>query len=685
MLILGINGHIATEDEDATHHLRGHDAAAVLLRDGELVAAIEEERLNRIKHGNFFPRRAIRECLALHQIEWADLDCIALNVEESSGAMEATVRYLEDPGCGSRGARQLYGALFEREFGVSVLDKLRFCQHHLAHAWSAYAPYGDAESLVVVFDGEGDFRSGGVYSARDGDLQMLRDFRVADSLGHFYTSIIRLLGYNEFDEYKAMGLAPYGDPQVYGDLFRGFYTLLPEGRYELMPRAARAQQLEHAGLIDCARRKGQAFTDCHKNIAAALQAALEALILHVLRHFRSATRLRNLCLAGGVAHNCSANGKILQSGLFERVFVQPAASDAGGALGAAWSVQHGERRRAAHARAPLPAARLNHVFLGTGIGDDDQTQSALRPWRRLVETQVCADVVREASALLADGRVIGWVQGRSEFGPRALGHRSILADPRPAMNKQRINAMVKRREGFRPFAPAVQQGRLHDYFELPPTAADLSFMTFVLKVRESMRETLGAVTHVDGTARVQSVHRAHNALFWELIEAFGQHTGVYALLNTSFNNHAEPIVDSVDDAVACFLTTGLDALVIGNHLVTRRELGDSVEEACAHLVPHLPPSRKLVRAQRLGEDGGTEPVYRIEGTMHRFFASPSIEVSRHAWEVLQEAGGRWRLFELMNAAGIADDLQRKSVLEEMQMLWSRRFVNLRPAVDEEVA
>lgn len=682
MLILGINGHIATEVEDATQHLRGHDAAAVLLRDGEILAAIEEERLNRVKHANFFPRRAIRECLALHGFGLADVDYIALNVDERSASMEAIARFLEDARCVDRDGRALYAGLFEREFGAPVADRLRFCNHHLAHAWSAYGPSGEADSLVVVFDGEGDFRSGGVYSAHEGRMELLREFGTRDSLGHFYTSIIRLLGYNEFDEYKAMGLAPYGDPAVHAPLFRRLYSLLPEGRYELADRATRARLLGEAGLIDRARRKGEPFTRDHKDVAAALQQALEAVIEHVLRHFRSATGHRSLCLAGGVAHNCSANGKVLQWGLFDRVFVQPAAHDAGGALGAAWHVLHEEQVRAGRACAAVGTARPRHAFLGRDIGCDSQVAAALRPWEGLVQVARCDDVVGTAAALLAEGRVLGWVQGRSEFGPRALGHRSILADPRPASNKQRINAMVKQREAYRPFAPSVPRERLAHYFELPSTEADLSFMTYVLKVREPVRATLGAVTHVDGTARVQAVSRDSNELYWHLIEAFGEITGVHVLLNTSFNNHAEPIVDSVDDALTCFLTTGLDAVVIGNHLVTRRPLAEDLA-AHACLVPRLPPSRKLVRAQRLDSTGQAEAAYRIDGTMNRFFARTSIDISVDAWRVLQEADGRRTLGELMREADIAPGARRPALLAELHMLWCERFVMLRPTSRQE--
>lgn len=669
MLILGLNGYRADETEDNSHTLRGHDSAAVLVRDGAILSAFEEERLSRVKHCNFFPARAIRRCLEAHQLRLADVDWIALNMEEATCRQEANWRYLDDATCESRDARRFYGAQFERQFGIDVAHKLRFCNHHLAHAWSAYGPSGHADSLVVVFDGEGDWKSGGVFSGEGGHLSELRSYRVNQSLGHFYTSIIRLLGYNEFDEYKAMGLAPYGDPAVYGELFRGLYALLPQGDYELATGNERFRLLEKARLIDGARRKGQPFTQMHMDVAAALQASLETIVQHVLRHYRQATGHRKLCLAGGVAHNCSVNGKVLGWGLFEQVFVQPAAHDAGGALGAALHALHEEG-----ARRP---ARLHHLALGSDLGTPRDVERSLQAWGDLVSIRTSADIARDAAAMIAEGEVIGWVQGRAEFGPRALGHRSILADPRPASNQQRINGMVKKREAYRPFAPSVQQERLHDYFDVPAAAADLSFMTYVLQVKKPMRGTLGAVTHVDGTARVQTVSREHDPLYWRLIESFGQHTGVHVLLNTSFNNHAEPIVDSVHDAVTCFLTTGLDALVVGDCIVLKKDLAGS-SAPHEHLVPGLPPSRTLVQAQQLAGPGTTETVHRIGGTMNRFFARRSIDIPVEAWRVLQQADGRRPLGALLDGLGVSAD-DRRAVVDTLLHLWSERFITLLPS------
>ena len=311
------------------------------------------------------------------------------------------------------------------------------------------------------------------------------------------------------------------------------------------------------------RRQHEPFAQIDRDAAASLQETLETIVLHVLAHHRAATGLRHLCLAGGVAHNCSMNGQILRSGLFGRVFVQPVAHDAGAALGAA---QHAAFRHGQSGRTREP---LTHVYLGPDLPPPTGIEAVLSRWRHFLDFTREDDICRRAATLIAEGRVIGWVQGRSEFGPRALGNRSILADPRPARNKDRINAMVKKREGYRPFAPSVLRENAHLYFEIREDE-EFPFMIFVVGVRPEMRELLGAVTHVDGTARIHTVTRGTNDRYWRLIDSFRDLTGVPILLNTSFNNNAEPIVDSATDAIVTYLTTGLDDLVIGDYLVRKK-------------------------------------------------------------------------------------------------------------------
>ena len=674
MLVLGIHSLSPSRDFDDMDPELGwghHDAAAVLVEDGRIVAAIEEERLNRVKHSSAFPLRAARRCLDEAGVRLQDVDRIAIAFSEAYADRYFLRRSLENAALPLGGGRAQLAGMLERELGWDASERLRFVGHHRAHLWSAFQPSGFDSGLAVSIDGVGESLSGAVATFQGTRLDLLREYPVRKSLGFYYRACITMVGYTRFDEYKVMGLAPYGDPARYADLFAETYRLLPGGDYEVLPDDALVLLMEDAGLAGQARRKGEPFTQAHCDFSAALQQALERIVFHVLSHYREQTGARSLCLAGGVAHNCSMNGRIAYSGLFDRVWVQPAAHDAGNALGAALAVLHDEG-------APLASAPLRQVYLGSGIPDDGGVERELRGWGGLIGFERCGDVAAETARLLADGAVVGWVQGRSEFGPRALGNRSILADPRPAENKDRINAMVKKREGYRPFAPSARLERAGDYFELPESVAEFPFMTFALRVRPEARALLGAVTHVDGTARVQTVARDTSPRYWALLRAFEELTGVPVLLNTSFNNHAEPIVDSVDEAVVCFLTTGLDALVVGDHLVRKRG-GGAAGEALARLSPSLPASRKLV--VRTGPEGARE--HELESTGSRYFGEKAVAVSEHAFAVLLAADGVRTLGELLDGRGAMDPAARRAVLDEMAELWSRRAVVLRPPAPAE--
>jgi carbamoyltransferase len=652
-----------------------HDGAAALVHDGRVIAAIEEERLNRVKHSNFFPRNAIRQCLAEGGIRAEEIDCVAMNLAEqthdifpSDVGRPAADLFLEETERSTSTVRGMIGELFLEEFAVDVSQRLYFCEHHVAHLWSAWGPANYPTSLVVSFDGSGDGLSGLVGIGDESGLTILRRYGLQQSLGNIYADTIRLLGFKRFDEYKAMGLAPYGEPERFRPLFSKLFTLLPNGDYRVAERTERWAHIHRAGLVDQARRRGAEFDQIHSDIAAALQDALETIVMHVLSHFRATSKQANLCLAGGVAHNCTLNGRILYSGLFDSVFVQPAAHDAGGALGAALA--------ATHDFAPAKArADRCQVFVGRGLGTQRQVAAELDAWRDQVSYQPVADVAREAAGRLAEGHVVGWVQGRSEFGPRALGHRSILADPRPASNKDRINRMVKKRESFRPFAPAVRHERMGDIVELPAADADFSYMTFTVPVRDEARDTLAAVTHVDGSARVQSVDRRDDPLFWTLIHEFDRLTGVPAVLNTSFNNNLEPIVDSVSDAVVCFLTTGIDVLLVGDFLVQRAPVSDWFA-ALSDLTIELPESRKLVARTHCRGNGRVSP-YAVESTASRFFVETRVPVSESLFRLLLRADGHRTLAELSQEDGRPAEAERV-LAHELLALWETRAVRLRP-------
>ncbi|WP_437794279.1 carbamoyltransferase family protein [Sorangium sp. So ce693] len=657
MRILGISGghepdHLGYP-RPAFNAATSHDGAAVLLEDGEVVAAIEQERLNRLKHSNKAPFQAARFCLESRGLRVDEVDYLCFYISEEWCDAQVK-RGLFSKGPELRTANDVMRRLVLAEFGVDVgPERIQFVKHHTAHAMSALIGSGYESSLVLTLDGCGDGESGSVSIGSGGELRSLRDIPERDSLGNFYVQVIRFLGFSPFDEYKVMGLAPYGDPRRYRALFQAMVALLPEGAWAIdFDKIADL----HGAIRPRAPR--EPITQDHKDIAASLQEALETIVFHCLRHFQRETGQGSLCFAGGVAHNCTLNGKILRSGLFERVFVQPAAHDAGCALGSAMAV---------HAR-KAPARRMpamSHLYWGRHIGERGEIRRALDAWRDFIRVEELADAPKAAAELLAAGSVIGWAQGRSEFGPRALGNRSILADPRPAANKDIINAMVKKREEFRPFAPAVTEEDARDYFDLGG-AETMPFMIFTVPVHEQKRQLLGAVTHVDGTARVQTVSRRTNPHFWQLIRAFGDITGVPVVLNTSFNNNAEPIVDSVDDCVTCFLTTRLDKLVVGDHLVHKKPAPLS---AYAELVPSFPTFVKLLSLR-----GPTPGGYEVERAIVTTYNDARTPVSAEAFEVLWRADGRKRLRELLD--GVED---REAVIAELIELWSQRVVRLLPA------
>jgi carbamoyltransferase len=672
MKVLGIHGGPHFLEDSNPLATAYHDAAAVLLEDGRIIAAVEEERITRMKHCNSFPLNAIRYCLESTNTVWHEVDRVAINHSFAGSEIADTIAFLENPHRSlPPGAQNHLAGLFERAFGVDLRGRFRFCHHHLAHAWSAFVPSGFERALVVSLDGEGDNASGMILTAKDLSLRKLREYSIEQSLGNLYTSFIRLLGYSRFDEYKVMGLAPYGNPEFLAANFASCYHLLPEGNYALEPLPRWLRVCEEIGAIKSARRKGEPFSQLHKDLAATIQHILEEIVLHVLQDYQAMTGERNLCLAGGVAHNCTMNGKVLRSGLFENVFVQPAAHDAGGAIGAALWAYYAEQS--------CPRREcMSHLYYGPDIGSDEEIAAGLERWSGFVHFKKSANIAAECAALLADDAVISWVQGRSEFGPRALGNRSILADPRPVRNKARINEMVKKREGYRPFAPSVLEEKLRLFFDLPPTCDALPFMIFVVPVREEHQKAIGAITHVDGTARVHSVSRKENPRYWELIREFDRLTGTGMVLNTSFNNNAEPIVQSVDDAVVSFLTTGLSYLAIGSYIVSRRTKMEQ-SRALLQLRPELPVWRKLVKRRHPATFGRpAETVFQIESIKAKEFALPVVRISREIFCLLQYADGDSSMTEVLRQSGLNETAIQDRLLEEISELWARRLIILAP-------
>jgi decarbamoylnovobiocin carbamoyltransferase/7-O-carbamoyltransferase len=396
------------------------------------------------------------------------------------------------------------------------------------------------------------------------------------------------------------------------------------------------------------------------DFAAALQETIETITLHVLRYWSEFTSVRNLCFGGGVAHNCSLNGVILRSGLFDEMFVHPASHDSGAGEGAALAAEH------QLGSGPLPRARLRNASLGAGLGEESEIATRLSAWGQLLDTVADGDVIDTAAGLLADGAVIGWARGRSEFGPRALGNRSIVADPRPKDNQTRINTMVKKRESFRPFAPVVTPEAASTYFEIPTAEGNYDFMSFVLSVRPERRAELGAVTHVDGTARVQVVDPEVNEPFHRLVTRFGELTGTPVLLNTSFNNHAEPIVQTLDDVVTSFLTTELDYLVVENAVLRRRP---GFLDALDGLVLRLRPETRLSRRVAFRSTG--ERIVSHELVLD-YSTGPRVPISAELYTALDKVDGTSALAEL--GVALTDQLRR-----EIFDRWAERYFTLGPA------
>ncbi|MEV7046527.1 carbamoyltransferase C-terminal domain-containing protein [Amycolatopsis sp. NPDC051061] len=667
MLVLGINGNFSPAETDLVPSLSEiffHDSAASLVRDGELVAAVEEERLNRIKKTTKFPSTAIRECLALAGARIEDVDAVGYYFPENHIDTVLNHIYTEHPRAELRYSRELIKQRLREDLGWELPDeKLVYVPHHDAHAYSSYLHSGMDEALVAILDGRAELNSGTIYHAQGTHLEKLYDYPVFKSLGALYLNATFLLGYGFGDEYKVMGLAPSGDPATYREVFSQLYVLHDKGEYDLVantfvPNLA-SPALFAAGFRP--RRKGEEFTQSHRDFAAALQEATETIVMHVFAHWAEVTGLRKFVFGGGVAHNSSLNGRILKAGLFDEVFIHPASHDAGAGEGAAYGAA------ATFGGLQRPSARLVSAALGPDLGKPDEIVARLAQWSPMVEVTPLADAVETAAGLLADGEVLGWAHGRSEFGPRALGHRSIIADARPAENQTRINAMVKKRESFRPFAPVVTAEAAADWFDLSGAFGHHEFMSFVVPVRPDKRAELGAVTHVDGTARVQLVTPESGERFHRLVSRFGELTGTPVLLNTSFNNNAEPIVQSLDDVVVSFLTTDLDGLVVEDHLVRAKKQPD-----IGALVPQLRTATRLTRrvAPASGSTAAAEPVYQIALDYDH---GPVTTIAAAAYEVLCRVDGSTTLGELAGTELTAE------LAAELHGLWQGRFFTLIPA------
>jgi carbamoyltransferase len=547
-----------------------HEAAAVVVEGGRVVAAAEEERFSRRKFDPSFPARAVEFCLRHAGIGATDLAAVGYGFDPRRKLLSKglhAARHLPSSArlfnSNWRLARRMNGIGRDLRERIGYAGRVFRFNHHLCHAASSFYASPFERASVLTLDGVGDWEAGSWGAGRGLKLTETGSIDWPLSLGHVYSAFTEYLGFEPFsDEYKVMGLAAYGEPRHLAEIEKIFWAT-PDGydvdlSYFAFQRAARTRYSPR--LV---ARFGPALVNSdgdipqhYRDLAASVQRQLERVVAEIARRLVSATGERRLCLAGGVAMNSLANGKLLTEGIVGELYVPPCASDAGVALGAAFL---------AHLRATgtLEREELKTAALGPSY-DDAEVLAALDAAG--LRARKLDDPARETARLLAAGKIVGWFQGRMEFGQRALGSRSILADPRRAGMKEVVNARIKFREPFRPFAPSVLAERADEYFE---HAGRNPFMTRVCPVRREMRDSIPAVTHADGTARVQTVERETDPLYWNLIDAFGELTGVPVVLNTSFNVRGQPIVNTPREAAETFLSTSLDALVCGNYLALR--------------------------------------------------------------------------------------------------------------------
>ncbi len=556
-----------------------HDSGAALVHDGQLVAAAEEERFNRKKHYSEFPKLAVEYCLKQAGISIEQVDHIGFyekpivkfnRILETILAVwpRSYVGWLKSLPVWLTTKLNVSKTLQEQ---LHTDQEILFCQHHLSHAASAFLVSPFEESAIISADGVGEWTTTGWGVGRGCEVDLTHEIRFPHSVGLLFSAITAYLGFRVNDaEWKVMGLAPFGQP-TYVDKFREVVEIRDDGSFRLnlkyfdFPHSTtRTFSREWERLFGRPqRRKETDLDDFHRDIAHSGQKTVEEIMVKMARHVQKETGMHNLCLAGGVGLNCVANWRMLQETDFENIFIQPAAGDSGGALGTAFYIYNCVLKN------PRTFV-MNHGYWGPSFSDDEILATLRQNGARLQVIDDEASLLDRTAAMIDEGQVIGWFQGRLEFGPRALGARSLVADARNPQMKDIINAKVKFREAFRPFAPSVLKERAHEYFEMP-AGMDAPFMLLVPKVRSDKRDLIPAVTHADGTGRVQTVTEEHNGRYYRLIKAFERRTGVPVVINTSFNVRGEPIVCTPQDAWNTFIQTGIDALVIGNCIVTEKD------------------------------------------------------------------------------------------------------------------
>lgn len=582
MYILGLNAYHG-------------DSSACLIKDGKLIAALEEERIRRVKHWAGFPSEAIKFCLDFAGISVQDVDCIAVSRDPRAYFLNKVIFTLKTRPKANfvlnrvKNLFKVRGVAHElaEKFGAEeekIKPKIYNIEHHYAHLGSAFfvSPY--EKSAVLSVDGMGDFIST-MWGVGEGNkMKILGSVGYPHSLGFVYTAITQYLGFWKYgDEYKVMGLSAFGKP-IYLEKLRDLMRLKKDGRFELNldyfifhkqglgmiweggePLVERLFSDKLIQLLGPVRKKDESLEKRHEDVAASLQAFYEEVFFYILNNLYRQTKCDALCFAGGTAQNSLANGKIVENSPFKNIYIPPAGYDAGTAVGAAfycWNQILGNKREFV----------MTSPFWGPEY-DNENIEESLRNTKlyentkieKLDSNELSNELIEKTARFLADGKIVGWFQGRTEWGPRALGNRSILANPCLPEMKEILNAKIKKREPFRPFAPSVLEEVAKDYFE---DGSPVPFMEKVYAIKPEKLNSIPAAVHIDGTGRLQTVNRKENPLYYDLIEEFGRLTGVPILLNTSFNEN-EPIVNKPEEAIDCFLRTKMDVLVLGNYLIAR--------------------------------------------------------------------------------------------------------------------
>lgn len=594
-----------------------HDSAAALIVDGEIVAAAQEERFTRKKHDAGFPANAVEYVLSEGDLRLADVDHVAFYDKPFLKFERLIETYVANAPRGFRSFQMaipvwIKEKLFQKSLltkelkrfdeGFSGREKLLFSEHHFSHAASAFYPSPFDEAVVLTLDGVGEWATTTVAIGRGETLEMQKELHFPHSLGLLYSAFTYYTGFRvNSGEYKLMGLAPYGEPRFTDLILENLIDLKEDGTYRLdqsyfnYATGLTMTNERFSALFGKPVRQpdSEDLEQFHMDVAASIQAVTEEIVLRMTRSLARDYDSRNLCLAGGVALNCVANGKVLRDGAFENIWIQPAAGDAGGALGAAYAALYqelgAERKRDGNARDAMKGAYLGPAFAQADI-DARLTRSGA-----VFETLPEDDVIAVAADALAEGKAVGWFNGRMEFGPRALGGRSILGDPRSDSMQRLLNLKVKFRESFRPFAPSVLREDVAEWFDLD---CDSPYMLLVAGVREEhrrkmteeeqalfgidklnvRRSDIPAVTHIDYSARIQTVHADTNPRYHRLISAFRDRTGCPIVVNTSFNVRGEPIVCTPEDAFRCFMGTDIELLVVGNAILRKEEQDRALAE-----------------------------------------------------------------------------------------------------------